>query len=30
MMVLSGGYQPNNAAVIARSVLNLREKFDLF
>ena len=30
MMVLSGGYQPNNAAVIARSVLNLREKFGLF
>lgn len=30
VMVLSGGYQRNNAAVIADSVLNLDDKFALF
>jgi len=29
VMVLSGGYQQNNAEVIARSILNLHEKFDI-
>ena len=30
VMLLSGGYQPSNAEVIADSILNLREKFKLF
>jgi len=29
VMLLSGGYQKNNAEVIAHSILNLHEKFDL-
>ena len=30
VMLLGGGYQKSNAAVIAKSILNLREKFKLF
>lgn len=30
LMVLSGGYQMSNATVIADSIVNLHEKFDLF
>lgn len=30
VMLLAGGYQQNNAAVIAESLLNLRKKFQLF
>jgi len=30
LMVLSGGYQKSNAEVIARSITNLREKFNLW
>ena len=30
VMLLSGGYQKSNAAVITRSLLNLRDKFKVF
>jgi len=30
LMVLSGGYQPCNARVIAASIANLRRQFELF
>lgn len=30
VMLLSGGYQQNNAAVITKSILNLNEKFNMF